>query len=278
MFTMDELKILVRQPEFYSALRVFILLAAGFPGLWLLRSGLDRVTRDRLTPQTRMVLGNFLFYLGSFTLAMMVLHELGFKLEALLGAAGIVGVAVGFASQTSLSNLISGIFLIGERPFEVGDVISTNSVTGIVLSVDLLSVKLRTFDNRFVRIPNETLIKSEVTNITRFPIRRIDITIGVGYGEDLRRVMALLREIADKNPLCLDEPEPTLLFTRFGDSSLEILFGVWATKEDFLAVQQGLMLEIKERFDAEGIEIPFPQRSVHLEATTPLPVRVVQES
>jgi hypothetical protein len=154
-----------------------------------------------------------------------------------------------------------------------------NSVTGVVLSVDLLSVKLRTFDNKLVRIPNENLIKTELTNITHFPIRRLDITVGVAYKENIAQVMALLREIADKNPYCLDEPEPIVVFTGFGSSSLDILFGVWFAKADMLTLRNSIMIEIKERFDAAGIEIAFPHLSLYAgEATKPFPVRVVPET
>jgi small-conductance mechanosensitive channel len=201
---------------------------------------------------------------------------MGFKLTAVLGAAGIVGVAVGFAAQTSLSNIISGLFLISERPFEVGDIVKIGDTTGVVETIDLLSVKLRTFDNRYVRIPNESLIKTEVTNVTRFPIRRFDIDIGVAYKEDIRKVMKILRNVAEKNRYCLDEPKPLILFKGFGESALEILFGVWFVKEDFLDLRNSILRDIKERFDEEGIEIPFPHQTLYAgSATEPFPVRVV---
>src|SRR5699024_2454555 len=118
----------------------------------------------------------------------------GISLAPLLGAAGIAGVALGFASQTSVSNIISGLFLIAESPFKVDDIITVKSTTGVVLSIDILLVKLRTFDNQYVRIPNETLIKTEVTNITRFPIRRLNTTISVAYKEDIGQVREILME------------------------------------------------------------------------------------
>src|SRR5690606_3033117 len=129
---------------------------------------------------------------------------LGFSLSVLLGAAGVLSVALGFASQTSASNLISGLFLIGEQPFQLGDTIKVGNTTGEVLSIDLLSVKLRTFDNLYVRIPNESLIKSEMTNLTRFPIRRFDLLIGVAYKENISQVRQIMQNVADNNPLCMD--------------------------------------------------------------------------
>lgn len=192
------------------------------------------------------------------------LKQLGFSLSVLLGAAGVLSVALGFASQTSASNLISGLFLIGEQPFRLGDTIKVGNTTGEVLSIDLLSVKLRTFDNLFVRIPNETLIKSEVTNLTRFPIRRFDLLLGVAYKEQIATVRKVLLDVADKNPLCLDEPTPMFLFLGFGDSALNIQFSVWGRRENFRDLRNSLQEEIKLAFDQAGIEIPFPQRVVYL--------------
>lgn len=257
-------------------LRVLVLLVVGVPLVWALSAMAQRLGRRHLSPQGVMLLRKGVFYAGLACLAGLVLPELGFKLGPLLGAAGVLGVAVGFASQTSASNLISGIFLLSEKAFAVGDVIEVEGVTGTVLSVDLLSVKLRTFDNRYVRVPNETLVKSRVVNITRFPIRRLDINIGVAYKEDVDRVRRVLLDIADRNPLCLDEPAPIFVFQNFGDSALEFLFAVWFERSDFLALKTSLMEQIKKRFDAEGIEIPFPHRSLYTGSVTdPFPIRVV---
>jgi small-conductance mechanosensitive channel len=239
---------------------------------------MSRLVKAWTTEQHRMVLQKTITYVGTVTVLVMVLNELGFKLTAVLGAAGIVGVAVGFASQTSLSNIISGLFLLSEKSFKVGDVIQVSTTKGIVESIDLLSVKLRTFDNQFVRLPNESLIKNDFTNITHYPIRRFDINLGVAYKEDIRKVLEILHDVIDKNRFCLDEPEPLILFTGFGDSELEILLGVWFARDDLLEVRKSLLADIKERFDAEGIEIPFPHRTLYTGAATePFPVKVVNE-
>ncbi|MEW6486904.1 MAG: mechanosensitive ion channel family protein [Thermodesulfobacteriota bacterium] len=205
-----------------------------------------------------------------------VLRELGFELTVLLGAAGVLSVALGFASQTSASNLISGLFLMAEKPFVVGDLITVGGTTGEVLSVDLLSVKLRTFDNLFVRVPNETMVKAEITNLTRFPIRRLDVKVGVAYKENVGRVKEVLLEVAERNPLCLEEPKPLILFLGFGDSSLDFQFSVWAVRQNFVELRNTIHTGIKEAFDTAGIEIPFPHRSLYAGSVTdPFPVRVV---
>jgi small-conductance mechanosensitive channel len=213
-----------------------------------------------------------------FFLLVFALQQFGLKMSALLGAAGILGVALGFASQTSVSNIISGLFLIGEKPFAVGDLVQIGDKEGIILSIDLLSIKLRTFNNQYIRIPNENIIKTEVINVTKFPIRRLDIILGVAYKENIKRVIDVLKDIADKNPLVLDEPPPFILFKEFGDSSLNIKFGVWVTREQYFDLKKKIMIEIKERFDNEDIEIPFPHRTLYTGSVTePFPVRIVNE-
>lgn len=259
-----------------SLLRAVLILFGGLLASRLLAAAAGRTVAVRLGKQESMLARRFVFYgLVGLTLTA-TLNELGFKLSVLLGAAGILTVAIGFASQTSASNLISGLFLIAERPFVVGDVITVEEQTGEVLSIDLLSVKLRTFDNLYVRVPNEAIIKTRVTNLTHFPIRRADLAVGVAYKEDLPRVREILLQVADANPLCLDEPEPLFIFKGYGESSLDMQFSVWGKRENFLELRNRMYLDIKAAFDREGVEIPFPHRSLYAgEATTPLPVRMV---
>ncbi len=260
----------------FQVVRALTLVIAGLILSRLASSAVGRLAQKRLDKHQLMLMRRGVFYGLLVVFLLAALHQLGFNLGVLLGAAGIVSVAVGFASQTSASNLISGLFLVGERPFSVGDVIQVGNTTGEVLSIDLLSVKLRTFDNLFVRIPNESLIKSEVTTLTRFPIRRFDLLLGVAYKEDLRRVEDVLLRVADANPLCLVDPEPLMIFQGFGESSQDLQFSVWSKRENFLKLKNSLAHEIKQAFDAQGIEIPFPHRSLYTgEATKAMPVRLV---
>jgi small-conductance mechanosensitive channel len=205
------------------------------------------------------------------------MKELGFDLSVVLGAAGILSVAIGFASQTSASNLISGLFLMMERPFSIGDIIKVGDTTGEVISIDLLSVKVRTFDNLFVRLPNESMIKTQVTTLTRFPIRRADIKVGIAYKENIEKVKDILTNLAETNPICLEEPAPLFILLGFGNSSIDIQFSVWAKKENFLTLKNTFYQEIKEAFDTHGVEIPFPHVSLYSgEATKPFPVSIVE--
>jgi small-conductance mechanosensitive channel len=253
--------------------KALLLVIIGFAVSRIVSASVMRAVRRYLDAQQGMLLRKFIYYLLLSLFVVSALREMGFSLGALLGAAGVFTVAIGFASQTSASNLISGIFLIGERSFQIGDVIKVGDAMGEVLSIDLLSVKLRTFDNLHVRIPNETMIKSEVTNLTKFPIRRVDLKIGVAYKEDIERVRRIMMDVADKNPLCLEEPKPHFYFMGFGDSSLDLQFSVWVRKENFLDVRTLMHEEIKAAFDREGIEIPFPHLSICTASLTePMPI------
>ncbi len=271
-FLFPALKVIFNPNTMLIALRVAVITVFGFFSLKLLVFFVGKAINRRFSPQTAMITRKAIFYTGVFIILIAVLKQLGLKLAGILGAAGVAGIAIGFASQTSVSNLISGIFLISEKPFSVGDIIKVDATTGIILSIDLLSVKIRTFDNQFVRIPNEQLIKSQVTNMTRFPIRRLDIGVLISYREDISKVKNLLFEIAENNPYCLDNPEPYFLIQDFASSGISLLFGIWYVKADFTALNNTIKQEIKQRFEREGIEIPY--QHISLKTDSPLAVHL----
>jgi len=230
------------------------------------------------TAHTSQLIQRGTYYLIFTLFIFSALLELGFNLNVLLGAASVLTVAIGFASQTSASNFISGIFLMAERSFVIGDVIKVGNTVGEVLSIDLLSVKVRTFDNLFVRLPNEALIKSEVTTLTKFPIRRLDMKIGVAYKENIAKVKDVLEKVAFDNPLCLEEPKPLYIFLGFEDSSLSLQFSVWAKRESFLELKNSMYEQIKNAFDEENIEIPFPHLSLYTgNNTEPFPINITKD-
>lgn len=259
------------------AVRLVALTLAILPLSFVLSSVFGRFVKKHFSEQWGMLTRKGIHYTAVLIVAIMAMNELGFKLTALLGAAGVLGVAIGFASQTSFSNIISGLFLISEKHFAVGDVIQVGATVGTVMSIDLLSVKVRTFDNKLIRLPNETLIKTELTNVTGFPIRRHDMTLNFSLDEDPERIAKLLKEIAADNPFALDEPEPIILFTEFGEYSQRFLFAVWFAKADFLKLRQTLMPELKKRLTTEGIKIAQPTR-VLIAGSDPLGIPAAESS
>lgn len=269
---------IVSDTFWFILLRVLIILVIGLPILLLLRGWARRFFTKRYASHYGMLAGKIVFYAGLTILILTMMGQLGLSLGPLLGAAGILGIAIGFASQTSVSNIISGLFLIAEQPFKVDDIIKLGNTIGVVMSIDMLSIKLRTFDNQFVRIPNESIIKAEVINLTRFPIRRFHAVVSVAYKEDIDQVRKVLLEVAQKNEFCLREPEPQVTFTAFGASSVDLELWVWGQSREILLLKNSIYEEIKKHLDAANIEIPFPHVSLYKgEATDPIPIQIMQE-
>lgn len=267
---------IITSQDLRTFLRIVVILCIAFPSLIFLRRTTRRFISDRYSTHYGMVAGKVVWYIGIVILILLILKQFNVDLTPLLGAAGVLGVALGFASQTSVSNIISGMFLIAEKSFQVDDVITVGNTTGVVLSIDTLSVKLRTFDNRYVRIPNEVMIKTELINISRFPIRRVDLMLGIAYKEDVERVKGILIEVAKDVPIVLNDPAPVFIFQAFGSSSVDLQFCVWALREDWLEAKNQMYQAIKKKFDQEHVEIPYPHVSIYKgEITDPIPVQLI---
>lgn len=225
---------------------------------------LVRITLTRhMTKQSRMVVNRGIVYTGLAVLFFIVFRILDVDLTALFGAAGLLGIVIGVASQTSLGNIVSGLFLVSEKSFEIGDVVRIGDKVGKVFSIDLLSIKIKTYDNLLLRIPNQTVISTELINVTRFPIRRLDMKLTVAYRTDLNRLKELLMQIASDNHLVLDEPEPLVIYQHFAASGIELTFAVWHEKENFLKVKNEVFQSVKEVLEREGIEVPVMPVTLH---------------
>lgn len=245
-----------------NSLTIILYIVLGSIILKLLNSLVNRALSRKLNLQTQMLIRKTIRGVGIFVISVLVLNILEVPLSALLGTAGIVTVAVGIASQNSMGNLISGIFLLSEQSFVVGDVIEVGAYIGTVQSVDLLSVKIKTFDGLHLRIPNETLIKSEITTITKNPLRRVPLSIGISYYDDIEKARDILFRVAGEEKLALKDPEPFFMVSGYGDSSINLFFGVWGKTPDFAVLKTNLLISIKKAFDIEGIEIPFPHLTI----------------
>ncbi len=227
----------------------------------------------------KMIIRRVIIYSGFIFILLLVFKVLGVDASALFGAAGVVGIVLGIASQTSIGNIVSGIFLVSERSFEIGDLVRVGDKLGIVDSIDLLSIKLKTMDNLLIRIPNQTIITTELTNITRYPIRRMEVLVSVAYKEDLRKVTEVINSILANNKNCLDEPEPLVLFKNFGDSGIDIQLGLWFEKTKYKDLRNSIFIDIKEAFDKANIEIPFPHISLYSgEASKPFKMEIKKPS
>ena len=219
----------------------------------------------KMSMQTQHIIKKAIDYSAFVTIVLTAFHRLGINVSGLLGAAGIAGIAIGFAAQTSVSNVISGLFVITERAFKIGDTIEIADIIGTVQSINLLSVALKTFDSQYVRVPNETIIKANLINYSHFPFRRVKTELSVPYGIDLRRVETILIDTAKKNRFIVDDPAPSVLWTAFDSSGISCALLAWTSVQDYGSARNSIFIDIDERLKAEGIEIPFDQLVVHTE-------------
>jgi small conductance mechanosensitive channel len=180
---------------------------------------------------------------------------------AIIGAAGFV---IAFALQNSLSNFASGILMLIYRPFDIGDVINVAGTIGKVESMNLLSTQLRTPDNQLVIVPNNSVWGDVIVNITGITQRRIDLVFGIGYSDDIDKAQKILEDIVNENPLVLKDPAPVIKLHELGDSSVNFVCRPWVKPDDYWTVYWDITLQVKRRFDAQGVSIPFPQQDIHI--------------
>ena len=258
----DAIGAAVGDPRVSGWVRAVIVLVVGLVVVRGVSLVVRAIAMRMAEPRRATLLGKAALYVGSLIVAFAALRETGANLSVLLGAAGVLTVAIGFASQTSASNVISGLFLLGERPFVVGDIIRVGDVIGTVEAVDLVSVKLRTFDNLYVRIPNETLFRSNIVNQTHYRLRRIDIEFALPVREDIPRVRELLLDVAAHDPRVLDEPPAVFMIHGINDAGLMVRFSAWVTRENYLEQRTRLYEEVIGALRAGDVQLAWPHRSV----------------
>jgi small conductance mechanosensitive channel len=197
------------------------------------------------------------------------LSQLGVSLGPLLAGLGIAGFIVGFALQDSLSNFASGMLILIYRPFDVGDVVDVNGAFGTVRQMSLVNTTVMTYDNQTLIVPNNQIWQNVIKNLTNQTTRRVDMTFGISYGDDIEKAERVLREIVASNDRVLKDPEPLIHLHELGDSSVNFIVRPWVNTEDYWDTYWAITRAVKMRFDAEGISIPFPQRDVHLYTHSP---------
>jgi small conductance mechanosensitive channel len=193
-----------------------------------------------------------------------VLNQLGIQTTSFIAILGAAGLAVGLALQGSLANFAAGVLMVIFKPFKVGDFIDAGGTMGTVEEIEIFTTKMLTPDNKLIIIPNNQITNGTITNFSAKETRRVDLVIGVSYGDDLTKVKAVLEDILIKDERVLDEPAPTVAVLQLGESSIDFAVRPWVKSDDYWSTLFDLNKTIKERFDAEGISIPFPQRDVHL--------------
>lgn len=223
----------LQQAELFSLIKSVILALLGFYLAKLISNKSAAFISRYASSQQTMILQKSIYFLVLTLFLVTALQQLGFKLSVLLGSAGIATAAVAVASQSSISNIISGLFLILEKSFQIGDKIKVGSTLGIISSIDLLSVKVITPNNTLIRIPNETMLKNEITNLTRFESRRQDLQFTVSSKEKLAPVKSLLMQAALNNEYSLKVPSPTVVIKQIGNGHINLQLSIWVNQENY---------------------------------------------
>lgn len=234
--------------------------------LWVIykcvRKALKKVPEEKVSAHNMMILQKGVKYLFYLVSGMYILSLFGVNINAIWGAAGIAGLAIGFAAQTSVSNLISGVFVLSEKTMKVGDYITVGGESGIVDSVGLLSVKIHTLDNQMIRIPNSTIINSNFTNNSYFPRKRMTFAVSIDYKTDMKTALAAIKTVPELCSTVLEEPAPAAWFDGFDDSGIKMTLAVWFIPSDLIQTKNDVFIGIKQRFDEAGINIPFNRLDV----------------
>lgn len=209
-------------------------------------------------------IGNFTYILLMVFVALAALGQLGVQTTSFVAVIGAAGLAIGLALQGSLANFAAGFLMILFRPFKKGDYIEAGGTAGIVDQIQVFTTILKTPDNRLVIVPNAKVMGDNITNYSAMDTRRMDLTFGVSYTDDIGKVKSVLQQIAESDERVLKEPAPQILLAELADSSVNFIMRVWVKSGDYWPFKFGTTEKVKLEFDKQGISIPFPQRDVHI--------------
>lgn len=249
-------------PNIIGAILIFIV------GKWLSHRIANLLSRIMERRNVDLALVHFLTNLIYYTLLVLVVvaaaGRLGINTTSFLTIIGAAGLAVGLALKDSLSNFAAGVMLVLFKPFTIGDVVSAAGITAKVEKITIFNTLFCSADNQLIIVPNNKIISDIITNINAKDTRRIDLTVGISYSDDMANTKEILEQLARDDDRILQDPAPTVAVAELADSSVNLVFRPWVKTADYWAVRFDLTEKIKNRLDEAGISIPFPQQDVHL--------------
>lgn len=241
-------------------------LLIGYIAANILSGGVTKVmhTRKLDTTVTHFV-GSIIKYTILVFVVIAALGRVGVQTASFVAIIGAAGLAIGLALQGSLSNFAAGFLLIIFRPIKAGEFIEVAGTAGVVQSVQLFTTTLTSGDNKMVVVPNSAILNGTIVNYSRMDTRRVDMTFGIGYGSDLRKAKQILERLVNEEPRILKDPAVTIAVAALADSSVNIVVRPWVKTADYWGVWFDFHEQVKLAFDAEGVEIPFPQMVMHMQ-------------
>lgn len=246
------------------------IIVARIIGAHIKKSLTDRVKKDELEKLIRIV--QVIIVLIGIFIGLPSFHVDFAELLLIGGAASII---IGFASQRLVTSIGSGVFLIVERPVTIGDTVKIGETSGTIEDIRILSTTIKTFEGIYVRIPNETVFNSEITNYVANVARRFEYRVGIRYSDDAEKAIRIIRELLEAHPFVLKNPSPSIYVDELGVNAVIIMVRIWAPSREWWSVRTEMLLKIKTALESEGMTIPFPQRTVWIKETpgsAPAPV------
>ena len=252
----------------FYGLKIVAAIVIYIAGRWVARAlkrlAVRMMTKAEVDETLIAFVGNLTYITLLVFVIIAALNQLGIQTTSFIAIIGAAGLAIGLALQGSLANFAAGVLMIIFRPFKVGDYVEAAGVAGVVEAVQIFTTQLKTPDNKTIIIPNASVTGGTITNYSAKDTRRVDMVIGVGYGDDLKKVREILEDILAKDNRILKDPEPTIGVLELADNSVNFAVRPWVKSEDYWDVHFSLTETIKKRFDEEGISIPYPQQDVHV--------------
>jgi len=256
LFHIDELKDYITWNNLFKVAISIVALLVFYTFYRIIKRIIKKRVAVKMEPHNAQMLSKAISYVFYILMGMYILSLFGIDLKAIWGAAGVAGLAIGFAAQTSVSNIISGLFVVSEKTLKIGDYIEVGGVAGTVDTIGLLSIKIHTADNQMIRIPNSTIINNNLINYSRFPKRRFVFEIPIGYDMDLKYVYNVVSKIPAKCKSVIKDPAPLLFYDGFGDA-IKLKLAVWFNNGDLFAVKTEVYTEIVKTCREENVTIPF---------------------
>lgn len=229
---------------------------------------LRRHLKEKVSKDVNETIIKFIYYGTIIVVFITILPIIGLDPSGLLLAGSITGIILGFASQNIVGNLISGIFLMIEKPIKIGDQVEINKISGFVSDIRIISTFIRTYDGLLVRIPNQQVFTTNITNSVSYPVRRFDINFRIRYSDDADYAIELVKGLISKEPFALISPAPSVTVNELGENSVNLIARIWAPISEWATLKTELIWAIKKTLEENGIEMPFPQQDVYLHTVT----------
>ncbi|MBU3069298.1 mechanosensitive ion channel [Aestuariicella sp. G3-2] len=268
-FNVEEIMETIPELIMVYGLKVVMALVVFFVGKWIakmLASAFERgMASKNIDPTVAHFTRNIIYYALFAVVVIAALGQLGVQTASFVAIVGAAGLAIGFALQGSLANFAAGVLLILFRPIKVGDYVEAGGSAGVVKEISIFTTILTTPDNKVVIIANNQVMSNNIVNYSTMPTRRVDLTVGISYGSDIKLAKQIMQEIADNDSRVLKDPAVQIAVKELADSSVNFVFRSWVNSADYWGVFFDFTEQVKLKFDEQGIEIPFPQMDVHFD-------------